>query len=66
MKAGVKEGTRKNDRPQFRVVDLDSPEQTPILNRSGEPVDGGGHRLKGISEMLAGEINEALGKSEES
>lgn len=46
----------------FRVVDEDDPEGQPILNKSGEPIDGGGHRREGISQMLADEVNEAVSK----
>lgn len=62
MKAGVIEGIRRGNTPRYRVVDLDHPEQEPILNRDGHPIDGGGHKRKGISEMLAGEVNERIEK----
>jgi len=62
MRAGVKEGQKRRDREIYRVVDLDHPEQAPIMNRDGEPIDGGGHRVKGISEMLAGEVNADIEK----
>jgi hypothetical protein len=57
MRAGVKESVSKRKNQNYRVIDLDHPEQSPILNRDGDPIDGGGHRIKGISEMLAGEVN---------
>lgn len=62
MRAGVKTGLARKGKETYRVVDLDHPEKAPILNRSGDPVDGGGHRVKGISEMLASEVNDALEK----
>ena len=62
MRAFVKPENYKRGEQRYRVCDKDDPEQTPIMNNSGAPVDGGGHRLKGISEMLAGEINEAIEK----
>lgn len=63
MKAGVKEdAVVRNGKTLYRVVDLDHPEQRPIHNRNDEPIDGGGHKLKGISEMLAEEVNEAIAK----
>lgn len=61
MRAAVKpENFRKKGEERYRVVDKDDPEESPILNRSGEPIDGGGHKVRGISEMLAGEVNEAI------
>lgn len=63
MRAGVKpDPVIKKGKERYRVVDLDHPEQAPIMNRSGEPIDGGGHKLEGISNMLAEEVNESLKK----
>ncbi len=63
MKAVVKpDPVVKNGEQRYRVVDDDHPEKEPILNRSGDPIDGGGHRKEGISQMLADEVNEAIAK----
>jgi hypothetical protein len=63
MKAGVKkDSVIKKGQEIFRVVDLDQEDKPPIMNNSGEPIDGGGHRKEGISEMLAEEVNESLRK----
>jgi hypothetical protein len=60
MRAGVREGLRLKGKQTFRVVNLDDPEYTPIKNNDGNDLDGGGHRVKGISDMLAGEINDEI------
>jgi len=60
MRAGVKPGFKVKGRQNYRVIDLDDPEEKPIHNRDGNPIDGGGHRLEGISQSLAEEVNETL------
>ncbi len=61
MKADVdKDPVKRKGVQYFRVVDADDPERKPILNRSGDPIDGGGHKLEGISRMLADETNEII------
>lgn len=54
------EPAKRNGIQHYRVVDADHPERAPILNRSGDPIDGGGHRLEGISQSLADEVNEIV------
>lgn len=60
MKAKVIDGHKVRGETRYRVVDGEDPDEQPILNRSGEPIDGGGHRRRFVSEMLAAEVNEVI------
>jgi hypothetical protein len=63
MRAGVRpDPVVRKGQTRYRVVDLDTEEKAPLLNSSGDPIDGGGHKVEGISKMLAREANEAIAR----